>query len=247
MDVGAGTAVSSSSGARGTYEDLPTSGKKVSKSKEEDDDIIKKPVDTGKEYAADDTKEYKTNFPYTGGFKNSAAEWLQILEQNAGDADIPKLPGEKTAAPIANISGGPAPTTPDAAQAGDPNAMPTDPNMSMGGDMGMGGMGGGMGMGMDPGPQQLTSNEIGRIYELKKIYSRLATIETFLQEETNERMVELRAMVSKAIDLFETVISNIQSYKDKLDDIIISFYKFLEKIFEEIRTYFKSQGRRSKE
>ena len=246
MDVGAGTAVSSSSGARGTYEDLPTSKKKVSKT-EDDDDVIKKPVDTGKEYAAGDTKEYKTNFPYTGGFKNSAAEWLQIFEQNAEDADIPKLPGEKTAAPVVNMSGGgPAPTTPDAAPAGDPNAISTDPNMGVGGDMGMG-MGGGMGMGADQGPQQLTSSEIGRIYELKKIYSRLTTIETFLQEETNERMVELRAMVSKAIDLFETVISNVQSYKDKLDDIIISFYKFLEKIFEEIRLYFKSQGKKSKE
>lgn len=119
--------------------------------------------------------------------------------------------------------------------------------VDMGGDMGgeadMGGgdMGGDMG-GM-PGEEKeepLTPGQIGRVYELKKIYTRLSALENMLQDVTETEMIELRNLISKTIDIFKTLSSNFDIYKDKLDDIIIIFYKFLDISYKKVRDYFKN-------
>jgi hypothetical protein len=124
----------------------------------------------------------------------------------------------------------------------------TDPSMNaqqdpaMGGDMGLGGdMGGGMGMGgMEE--EEKSPNELGRIYELKKIYTRLTSIESYLAAEADTELSEIRRFVSQSIELFEIVASNIGSYKDKMDDIIISYYKFLKEVYSQIRNYYKEKS-----
>ena len=105
---------------------------------------------------------------------------------------------------------------------GDPNAMPGMP-------------------GQEP---QLTSTEIGRLYELKKIYSRLISLESYLSTTTDQSLLELRGKISQAIDLFETVITNFDQYKEEVDEIIITFYKFLKVSFSLLRDYFKKQANR---
>ena len=76
------------------------------------------------------------------------------------------------------------------------------------GDMGMdaeGNMPGVEGGAEIPGQQEeeeLSSNQLGRVYELKKIYSRLASVESFLSRTTNEEILEIRKMVAQSIDLF---------------------------------------------
>jgi hypothetical protein len=84
-----------------------------------------------------------------------------------------------------------------------------------GGDPGMGAEGGDpMAAGQMPGaPPPLTTSQIGKVYELKKIYSRLSSVESFLSRTTDDKILEIRKMVSKAIDLFELVISNFEQYK----------------------------------
>jgi len=127
--------------------------------------------------------------------------------------------------------------------AGDDMALPadpatTDPSMNAeqpGGDMGMdmggeagGDMGGGdMGMG-GAAEEEKSPHELGRIYELKKIYTRLTSIESYLASEADPELTEIRRYVSQSIELFEILASNIDSYKEKMDDIIISYYKFLK-------------------
>lgn len=98
-----------------------------------------------------------------------------------------------------------------------------------------------MGMGMMgiEKEEPLETSEVGRIYELKKIYSRLASIESYLSLSSDTILLKLRNFVSQALDLFETLISNIESYKDDLDDIIVMFYKFLSIVYTLLKQYYE--------
>ena len=137
------------------------------------------------------------------------------------------------------------------AEGGDPTAAQMEPEggeqlagaeggemAGAGGDM-AGGMGGDMGI---PGQEEpLSPKEIGRAYELKKIYARLVSLEKYLTDITEPHLVELRAYVSHAVDLFRTITSNFESYKDRLDDIIVTFYKFLQEAYTILKKYYKKQ------
>jgi hypothetical protein len=91
-------------------------------------------------------------------------------------------------------------------------------------------------------------SDLGRVYELKKIYTRLTVIETFLSESSDPSLIETRNIVSKAIELFEILASNMASYKpprapeETLDEIIITYYRFLEKVYEGVAKYYKKQA-----
>jgi len=101
-------------------------------------------------------------------------------------------------------------------------------------------MGVGMGgLGMEQ-EEPLTSNEIGRVYELKKIYSRLASVEKYLIRTTDQSILELRGYISSAINLFEIVISNFPQFKDRVDEIIVVFYEFLDVVYTSLKKYFDS-------
>lgn len=111
-------------------------------------------------------------------------------------------------------------------------------------DPGMGadvGMGADAGMGMeDPKEQKLSANQIGRVYELKKIYTRLISIEGYLNRATDdETIVDLRKKIGESINLYEVVITNYDQYKENIDEIIIQYYKFLDKVHENLNKYFK--------
>ena len=80
--------------------------------------------------------------------------------------------------------------------------------------------------------------ELGKIYELKKIYSRLVSIESYLTDSSDTVLLKLRNYVSQAIELFETLAANIKSYTDKLDDIIITFYEFIEMVYKILKIYY---------
>jgi hypothetical protein len=127
----------------------------------------------------------------------------------------------------------------------------TDMGADMGaGDMGSAGMGAGdMGAGMGiPGMEQeepKTSGELGRIYELKKIYARLTSIESYLGNESSQELLEIRNLVSKSIELFEVISANFDSYKDKLDEIIVTYYKFIMEVYTEVKNYFKKEAKSS--
>lgn len=132
---------------------------------------------------------------------------------------------EKEGAPVEGSEAMPAGQDP-----GVGSDMSQDP--SMGGDLsgGMGGFG---------QPEIKTAGEIGRIYELKKIYSRLTSIESYLSNESSRDAMEIRSKVSQAIELFEILSSNFESYKDKLDDIIVLYYKFIIEVYESVRNFYK--------
>lgn len=112
-------------------------------------------------------------------------------------------------------------------------------------------MGGGM-PGMEEEEKQ-TPSELGRIYELKKIYTRLTTIESYLSESSDPELLRMRLLVSKSIELFEILASNIPSYKppkappERIDEIIIMYYKFLKQVYESVAKYYKARQSKLKD
>lgn len=106
------------------------------------------------------------------------------------------------------------------------------------------GMGMGMGMGMEPAQTQLS--DPGRALELKKIFSRLLALQNFLSSSVDQGLTVLRDYVLKAIELFRTVIDNLASYKDKIDDIIVLFYSFIERAYEVLKEYYKIKEEQNK-
>lgn len=126
-----------------------------------------------------------------------------------------------------------------------PPAAPTEPPEDLAGTMEdptMAGMDTGMGMGYGYGKEPpKTAPEIGKLYEMKKIYSRLLAIESFLSTVSDPFLLKMRLYIGKAIDLFDTVISNFQSFKDRLGDIIVVFYRFLEDVYSSLEDYYKDK------
>ena len=181
-----------------------------------------------KPYIGDDDD---TDFPYVEDptpFVTHKAMEQKLIEQPA----VPKAPVDPAADPAADPAIGAG--TPTGA---DPT-LGTDPAMAgLGADPSMG-----LGAGQDRDYVKLDSSELGRVYEMKKIYSRLTSVEAFLAESTDQNLIELRRGVGKAIDLFEVVITNISKFKEKIDPIIVTFYEFLDQVYSALRKYHIGQS-----
>lgn len=124
----------------------------------------------------------------------------------------------------------------------DQSQQQIDPNQQMIPQDQMGGMGG---IGVPLSGEVKTAEEIGRIYELKKIYTRLIAIDSQLSFSSDIIVVKLRAYISKAIDLFETLIHNVSTFKDKIDEIIIMYYNFLSEVYSLLKRYYKIKDKKN--
>lgn len=114
----------------------------------------------------------------------------------------------------------------------------------MGGDMGAGGMDTGMGGGFGtPGEEEKPKDidELGRRYELKKIYARLVSIESNLSDSPEVELLKLRNYVSQAIDLFKTMINNIDLFKETIDEIIVVYYEFLKYTYAVLKKFYEEK------
>jgi len=115
------------------------------------------------------------------------------------------------------------------------------------------GMDPGMGQPMPEADTSKTPSDLGRLYELKKIYTRLTVIEAYLSESSDMKLIETRSIVSKAIELFEILSSNFSSFKpprapeETLDEIIVQFYRFLENVYGDVANYYKNKAKNSEQ
>lgn len=130
-----------------------------------------------------------------------------------------------------------------------PKEEPTVPEENeISSDEGIGNLGGtDMGMGGMMGEEEPKDPEIlGKTYELKKIYSRLVSIESYLSSSSDIVLLRLRNYVSQAIELFETLSANVKSFKDKLNDIIVMFYEFIEIVYVLLNDYYEAERKEDK-
>jgi hypothetical protein len=47
--------------------------------------------------------------------------------------------------------------------------------------------------------------------------------------------------------LFETLIFNVDTFKDEIDDIIVMYYEFLEQVYDIMKRFYKIKQREEKE
>ena len=94
-------------------------------------------------------------------------------------------------------------------------------------------------MGATYSPGQHTAGELGRIYELKRIYSRLIMLEKYLSFSTDDNLNILLEKTSKALEMFKLIISNVDEFLDKIDEIIIMYYDFLMATYKILRAYLE--------
>jgi len=167
-----------------------------------------------------DTRPYKThvNFPSENDELREADEEIKKVEKTEKDIKLPEPD--------------PANNMPDAGQpSGDMSGIP-------GGEMGADGM---PGMGMPGEEEPKDPQELGRVYEMKKIYARLISIESYLSTSSDVEILTLRKYVSQSIEMFKVLTANIDSYKENIDEIIVIFYKFLKVIYKLLDKYYKEK------
>ncbi len=163
-------------------------------------------------------------------------------DEDPEDDDVPNVKDTKykTFVPIPEQEEIPTtePAMPPGAEGPPPEQMGMDP--AMGADpAAMGADPAAMGMPPEEGP--MSPQEVGRVFELKKIHARLVSIESYLATSTDTTLVTLRSYVAKALELFMVLVSNLKLFKDKIDDIIIVFYKFLDFTFKTLAKYYKDK------
>jgi hypothetical protein len=142
----------------------------------------------------------------------------------------------------------PAPEAEPPAEEPAPEDMGAEPDM--GGDPGMGDPGiGDPGIG-DPNAmmpmeeEPADPNELGRTYEMKKIYSRLVSMNQYLADEMSPKIYKTKHNIAKAIDLFAVIGANPDSYTERIDEIIIGYYKFLESAYKTVKSYYRAEANR---
>jgi len=108
----------------------------------------------------------------------------------------------------------------------------------MGGEAGEGGGEAGI-LGLPGEGEPLSITDIGRMVELKKIYSRLMAISDFLKGKGDKRLLPIKKAVDDVIYLFEVIVNNFNQYKDNIDEIIVQYYKFIKEALKKIKTVFK--------
>ena len=85
-----------------------------------------------------------------------------------------------------------------------------------------------------------SEKEIGRIYELKKLYARLLAILQYLRTSTDPALIALGNKVERVVDLFQLLADNLEKYVDDIDDIIVSLYQFVGTIYKFMAEYAKT-------
>jgi hypothetical protein len=91
--------------------------------------------------------------------------------------------------------------------------------------------------------EPLSKSELGKAYELKKIYIRLTTLELFLSNDSHPELLDIQKNIHQAIKLFDVILSNFDAYKEKINDIIIMYYKFINEIYKKVKQFYAKKNK----
>ena len=105
----------------------------------------------------------------------------------------------------------------------------------------------GMGAGVDPMTglpvePPMEPEEIGKVYMLLKIHSRLEAICRLLDDLSDEKYNDIKQSVGETLELFKTIVVNFDSFKQtpdgkegKLDLIIDRYKEFIKNIADKLK------------
>lgn len=77
-------------------------------------------------------------------------------------------------------------------------------------------------------------SDVDKVYRLKKLYAKLIAVSKILDNYSDVSFDDLQKKILEAVDLFHIIIFNYDVFKDKINPIIKSFEKLLEKAVNEI-------------
>lgn len=159
--------------------------------------------------------------------QNAPAESENIEEQETSSNSEQPLTAEEMASDQQNTPS----DTGDMTLTDDPLSQSAQPGTDM--------------MGFDSGNQQIEKNDksIGRLYELRKIYLRLYIIEKILNNSTDRNLLEISNVVKKAFEVYRIVIQNLKSFQDRIDDVIVDYYKFIKVVTSKLEKYFLEKNK----
>jgi len=105
----------------------------------------------------------------------------------------------------------------------------------------MGGMPGSIdpmtGQPIDQGPSK-TATAVGRLYILKKIYYKLALLDKILTNSPDTELQEVARITSEAFSIYRTIIQNLKTYKDQIDEVIVDYYMLVKDIAAHVEKHF---------
>jgi len=88
----------------------------------------------------------------------------------------------------------------------------------------------------------LKSNiDLGRLYLMKKIYVKLVSLRDNLKSLSSTELEESKDLINSAIEHFSDVVNNYELYKDKIDNILDIYQKFIVTICNEISDILDNQ------
>jgi len=99
-------------------------------------------------------------------------------------------------------------------------------------------------VGVDEEPVEDSEEQLSvvdQVYRLKKVYVKLLAISRILDYLSDIKYDDLRDKVLEAIDLFHIIVSNYENFRDKIDNIIKSYYRFLHSSVKELDRLSKRQ------
>lgn len=176
----------------------------------------------------------------------------RLIEQ----VDPKKQKGQPNTSPTPNNINKQEDTANDVNNLPDPskeNPGTSEENQEMGGgsdgaenEAGMGSpeeMGGDPSGGGDTGETSL--NDVGKMYELQQIHNRLIAIRNHLSIFVEKEFDEVKKSLSKAISLFDLIVENYAKYSDKVDDIIVMYYQFIQNIYEVTKKKYKKYSKKN--
>ena len=88
--------------------------------------------------------------------------------------------------------------------------------------------------GMPSNEPKITLTALGRLYHLKRIYTKLLRISKILDKYPYKEIVPVRKDVRDMLELMSLISTNLKSYKENIDEIIINMYCFLKEVIRNI-------------
>lgn len=91
-----------------------------------------------------------------------------------------------------------------------------------------------MGQPVLPGQEVMSLSDIGKIYVMKKIYSRLISLDDLLADMSSPKFDPYKEKVKESIDIFHTIVANFAQFRPEIDDFITLFQELIYNCLEEL-------------
>ena len=92
-------------------------------------------------------------------------------------------------------------------------------------------------------PEPMEPSDLLKMYELRRIYKKLVNVLDIIESINDPEIYDLRKNLLKSIEYLDIIIDNLDNYKEKLDDLLQLYHKYLKSMVQEIVKFRKKSVR----